>query len=59
MEHNPLGHNSKPTTPFPTAEYVGRIKRLIRRVARDDLDALIVDTDINRTYLTGFRSSRG
>ncbi|HNY27147.1 MAG TPA: Xaa-Pro peptidase family protein [Candidatus Sumerlaeota bacterium] len=38
-------------------EYARRIERLERKVARAKLDVLLVVTDINRFYLTGFHST--
>lgn len=50
---------SKQTVPFPPAEYAARIKRLIRSMKLEGLDSLVVVSDVNRLYLTGFKSSSG
>lgn len=52
-------NESKQTVPFPKAEYAARMKRLLQLMKRDNLDSFIVITDINRLYLTGFKSSSG
>jgi Xaa-Pro aminopeptidase len=51
--------DSWPTTPFPEDEYRKRIAGLQRRAARAKVDALFVETPVNRLYLTGFRASNG
>ena len=39
------------------SEFAKRVERLARRAARRKLDALVVLTEVNRLYLTGFHSS--
>ncbi|MFC1600768.1 M24 family metallopeptidase [Candidatus Sumerlaeota bacterium] len=49
--------NSRPLQPFPPNEYLARIKRLTKLVAKEKLDAFIILSEINRFYFTGFHSS--
>ena len=50
---------SKPTAPFPKTEYAARVKRLMRMMKRRKLDSLVILTEVNRHYFTGFKSSNG
>lgn len=52
-------NESKPTVPFPPAEYADRIRRFVRLMKREKLDSFVVATEVNRLYFTGFRSSSG
>ena len=59
MTLEPMGVFAKPTEPFPADEYRSRLAKLDRQLRRDKLDALLVVTDVNRLYLTGFQASNG
>ena len=50
---------SRPTIPFPAVEYTARLARLRRRMAAEKFDAVLVEDEINRRYLTGFDASNG
>ena len=50
---------SRPTIRFPDAEYTARLARLRRRMAAERFDALLVEDETNRFYLTGFEASNG
>ena len=50
---------SRPTVPFPPAEYTARLARLRRRMAAEKFDAVLVDDETNRRYFTGFAASNG
>ena len=50
---------SRPSIPFPFAEYRARIARLRRRLAAEKFDAALVEDGINRGYFTGFDASNG
>jgi len=50
---------SRPTIPFPAAEYRARLARLRRRLAAEKFDAVLVEDEINRFYFTGFDASNG
>jgi len=50
---------SGPTIPFAASEYSDRVERLVRKMAKENIDAFIIMTEINRYYLTGFRSTAG
>jgi len=43
----------------PTKEVARRLERLERKMARKRLDAVLIETPVNRLYFTGFQSSRG
>lgn len=48
---------SRPTQPFPAAEYAGRLRRLDRAMRAAKLDAFLVMTEVNRYYFTGMPCS--
>ncbi len=48
-----------PTVPFAPAEYRLRLARLARQLRREKLEAMLVLSDANRFYLTGFTASNG
>ena len=50
---------SRPTLRFPDAEYTARLARLRRRMVVEKFDALLIEDEINRGYLTGFEASNG
>ncbi len=50
---------SRPTIPFPSAEYTARLARLRRRMAAEKFDAILVEDEVNRIYFTGFDASNG
>lgn len=50
---------SRPTRPFPAAEYAGRLRRLARELRARKLDAMIIVNPVNRFYFTGFSASNG
>lgn len=50
---------SRPTIPFPHAEYEARLRRLRRAMIAAKFDALLIEDKVNRLYLTGFESSNG
>lgn len=50
---------SRPTIPFPAAEYTARLARLRRRLAAEKFDAVLIEDEINRFYFTGFEASNG
>ena len=59
MTLEPMGVFAKPTEPFPADEYRARLAKLDRQLRKDKLDAMLVVTDVNRLYLTGFQASNG
>ncbi|MFZ4394650.1 MAG: M24 family metallopeptidase [Kiritimatiellia bacterium] len=50
---------SRPTIPFPIAEYTARLARLQRHLTAEKFDAILIEDGINRLYFTGFESSNG
>ena len=50
---------SRPAYSLPASEFAKRIKGLLAFKARHSLDALIVTTEVNRYYFTGFLASNG
>jgi Xaa-Pro aminopeptidase len=48
-----------PARDLPSAEFAGRVRRLLAWQARERLDALLVTSDVNRYYLTGIETSNG
>lgn len=57
---NPLpAASSRPTIPFPAAEYEQRLKALRRAMVAAKFDAVLIEDKLNRFYFTGFESSNG
>lgn len=56
----PIADNfSRPTIPFPAAEYEARLRKLRRAMVAAKFDAVFIEEKLNRLYLTGFESSNG
>jgi Xaa-Pro aminopeptidase len=51
--------HSRPTIPFPPAEYRARLERLRRRIAAQRFDAVLIEDAVNRLYFTGLDASNG
>jgi len=56
---NALTTFSRPTIPFPAAEYTARLRRLRRNLAVKTFDAVLIEDVTNRFYFTGFEASNG
>jgi len=51
--------HSSPAHSLPTSEYITRLRKFRAYQKRQKLDALLVASDVNRYYLTGFFASNG
>lgn len=52
-------NQSLPALSLPQTEFIARLRRLQVYKKREKLDALLISTEINRYYLTGFCASDG
>lgn len=52
-------NHSSPAHSLPTSEFIARVKKLQACKKREKLDAVLIASDVNRYYFTGFCASNG
>ncbi len=50
---------SAPAKSLPQTEFIGRLRKLQAYQKREKLDAILIVTDVNRYYFSGFCASNG